>query len=201
MEKVDCTHTFMLTEAFRRGALRVNPVDAAIDAFGLARGEVVPTKPVEFVRAEGRTVYDVIGTGEPAIKLLSSRMIDVLRRKQFGGWLAFPVNVYLADGSRLSDYHGIATTGRCGPIDDRLSERITIPPRGPGGEPGPGLRGICFDPASWDGSDIFTPDEYTSIFIVDRVRRALEEVKMTNASIKRLSEIERMWRADGNLVE
>lgn len=70
----------------------------------------------------------------------------------------------------------------------------------PGGRSRRGLRGICFAPESWDGSDIFTPDGTASSFVVGRVKHVLEDAAVTNVAFQRLSEIERIWRSDGSLV-
>lgn len=110
----------------------------------------------------------------------------------------FPVRVAL-DGSReLQGYRGLAVTGRCGAIDDSLSAEILLPPPVPGGRAGRALRGLCFPPASWDGSDVFTAEDYAGAFVVNRVKEALEAARVTNVEFSRLSTLERTWRADGS---
>jgi hypothetical protein len=49
--------------------------------------------------------------------------------------------VVVTDGSERRDYVVLSVEGRSGPIDDALSERVTLPPPVPGA-PGPGLRGL-----------------------------------------------------------
>jgi hypothetical protein len=73
----------------------------------------------------------------------------------------------------LDGYAGFAVTGQCGPIDASLSQRVLLEPFGPGGKPSAGLRGMCFDPASWDGSDLFTPKKTAAICVRASVRQAL----------------------------
>lgn len=62
------------------------------------------------------------------------------------------------------------------------------------------MRGLCFPPESWDGSDIFTAEGYAGIFAVEAVKEALEGAGVTNVDFRRLSEIERIWRADRSVI-
>lgn len=144
----------------------------------------------------------MIGTAYVTLTLVSERFLAVLRQHNFAGWTTFPVRVVLSeDGRELGGYHGLAVTGRAGPIDDSLSEEVVIPPPVPEGRASPGLRGLCFPPESWDGSDIFTADNEAAIFVVEPVKAALEAAGVTNIDFQRLSEIERTWRADRSLIE
>jgi hypothetical protein len=165
----------------------------------LARGEEQPAKPIAYLRDGGETPYDLIGTTDASLKLVSERVLGVLRKGNFGGWTTFPVRVLLKD-RELHGYAGLAVTGRSGPIDDRLSEDVIQPPPVPGGQSGRALRGLCFEPESWDGSDVFTPAGYTGIFVVEAVKDALERAGMTNVDFHRLSEIERGWRSDMGML-
>jgi hypothetical protein len=204
---LECSQAFELgegDEGLSHGgrALRVRSLDVLDSALGLARGEHVPSKPIEFVHDEGRKPQDMVGTTDGRPVLVSQRLIDVLRDHGFSGWRTFPVRLTLEDGTELRGYHGFSVTGRCGPIDDSLSDQVMLAPPVPGGEPAPGLRGLCFTPGSWDGSDIFTSAAGGAmIFVVERVKDALERAGITNVAFQRLSEIERIWRADGTLME
>jgi hypothetical protein len=183
-------------------ALRVASRELLDNSFALARGEDLPSDPIEFVRDEGRIACDLIGTTYARPVLVSERFLAVLRQHGFTGWATFPVRVVLDEkGSELDGYDGFAVTGRAGPIDDGLSEEILLPPPVPEGRPAPGLRGLCFQPGSWDGSDIFTSEDGASIFVVERVKAALEGAGVTNVEFRRLSEIERTWRADKTVIE
>jgi hypothetical protein len=169
--------------------------------FALARGEERPPEPIEFVGDEGRIPGDLIGTTYATLILVSQRLLKVLGQHHFTGWTSFPVRVFLDDGGELEGYHGFAVTGRCGAIDDSLSDEIVLPPPVPTGRAMPGLRGLCFPPESWDGSDVFTAEGYASPFVVERVKEALERTDVTNVEFRRLSEIERIWRADRSLTD
>lgn len=170
------------------------------DASRLVRSEVRPSTPVEFAHVEGDTVCDVVGTTYPALTIVSDKFVDVLLEHGFSGWTTFPVGVQQQDGTQLQGLSGLAVNGRCGPIDDSLSQRITLPPPVAGGRSAPGLLGLCFKPESWDGSALFVAEGSTSVFVTEPVKDALERARITNVAFHRLSDIERTWRADGGLV-
>ena len=204
--RLNCNQAFSLSEG-RAGlgpggrALRVGSQDAIANYFALARGEDRPVEPIDFVRASGGKPHDLIGTTYAILELISPRFQAVLKEHGFSGWTTFPVRVILGDGSELDGYEGLAVIGRCGAIDDDLSEKVMLPPPVPEGRARPGLRGLCFPPKSWDGSDIFTPEGFAAIYVVERVKEALEEARVTNVAFERLTEIERTWSADGSSIE
>lgn len=49
---------------------------------------------------------------------------------------------------------------------------------------------IVLSPSSWDGSDIFGPDNNYFVFVGDRVKEAMEKARLTNFSFTRLTEFE-----------
>jgi hypothetical protein len=181
--------------------LRVSGRDEIANYFALARGEDLPLEPLEFVRASGGKPHDLIGTTYAVLQLISPRLIALLEEHGFTGWTTYPAKILLDDGSEVEGYRGLAVTGRCGPIEDDLSERIMLRPPVPTGRSMPGLRGMCFRPDTWDGSDIFTPEGFAAVFVVERVKEALETAGITNITLERVSEIERTWRADGRVIE
>jgi hypothetical protein len=204
---LECANAFALSEG-REGlgptdrGLRVRSREPLQNDIAVAGAEHVPEEPIDFVRDEGSDAYDVIGTTYASLLLVSGRFRDVLRGHGFTGWTTFAVRVFIDGGGALDGYSGIAITGRCWSIDDRLSEEVTLPPRVPHGRARRGLRGLCFPPDSWDGSDFFTSDAGGAwIFVVQRVKDTLEKAQLRNVKFQRLSEIERSWRADGSLIE
>jgi hypothetical protein len=167
------------------------------NAFGLGRGEVAPARPIEFIRDSGGTAHDLVGTSYATLHLASRRFIDVLSRARFTGWTTFPVDIYPDDEVRLDGYVGFGVTGRCGPIDDNLSESLELPPPVPGGRASAGLRGLLFDPRSWDGSDVFTPEDRSSVFVTTGVKVALEAAAVTGLEFRSITSIERPVAARG----
>jgi hypothetical protein len=203
--QLKCSEAFDLSEGYEGlgpggRALRVSSRELLHNDVAFARGEARPTEPIEFVRDEGRTPHDVVGTTYASLILVSERFLDVLREHRFSGWATFPVRVFLDEGTELDGYHGFAVIGRAGPIDDSLSEEVILPPPAPHGRARRGLRGACFPAESWDGSDVFACGESSAVTVTEAVKQALEEAEITNVAFKRLSEIERIWRADGSLL-
>jgi hypothetical protein len=204
---LDCSEAWSLHEGpeglgYRTMALRADPPDSLTldEAAALHQGRLRPESPIEFVQHEGREPMDLLGT-TIGLTLISDAFHDVLSDASFSGWTTFPVRVVLDDGSELRGYHGLAITGRCGQIDDSLCEEVVLPPPVPGGRARRGIRGLCFRPESWDGSDLFAPPDSSYLWVGDTVRVAVERAGMTNVRFQRLSEIERIWRADGSLIE
>jgi hypothetical protein len=102
-----------------------------------------------------REPTDVVRTTLALPVLLGERVVDLLRSSGFTGWRLVPVELRHKAGDVLSTYHYLCVHGRCGAIDDSRSERMEK--RFPGGV-FPVLKGLYFDPATWDGSDIFIAD-------------------------------------------
>jgi uncharacterized protein DUF1629 len=203
---LDCDAAFALSEGAtlggRSSGLRVTPRGPLDNAFALVLGEERPAEPIEFVRSQGRIPYDLIGTTWAVVDLVSAKFRGVLEEHGFTGWTTFPVRIIVDDDQEaLHGYEGLAVTGRCGALDDSLSERVTLPPPVVGGREAAGLRGLCFPPDSWDGSDVFTHEGRAGVCVVERVKDALEHAGVTNVKFSRLSEIERTWKADGSLLD
>jgi hypothetical protein len=169
-----------------RGKLKVS-VD---EAFALTRGEWIPPNPVVVQRAMGRALKDIIWCTVAAPVLLSRRVSELFRSAGFTGWSTYPVILHLDDGTTTSDYSGLAVTGRCGPIDSSRSQ--IVGKQYPAGI-FPILKGLYFDPQSWDGSDFFMTSEKTGfIFVVDEVKKCLDDARIRNIHLTPLDQTERM---------
>ena len=203
---LDCAHAYELGEGREGlksggGAVRVRS-RTSLDQFALLRAEYIPSEPVTFEWDSGDQPLDVIGTTHASLILVSMRFVDVLRQHSFTGWTTWPALIQWPDGGDLGGYRGIAVLGRCGPIDDSLSDEVVLPPPVAGGRARRALRGLCFAPDSWDGSHIFTCDSGGgAIFVTEAVREAVARAHLTNVSVMKLADIERTWRADGSLID
>jgi hypothetical protein len=94
-------------------------------------------------------------------------------------------------GQTVPGYGGLAVTGRCGNLDDSMS--VQVPRIYPGGI-FPVLKGLLFDPASWDGSDFFMPAQrFSFVFVVEAVKKAFERAKIRNVKFTPLDQFERSW--------
>ena len=154
----------------------------------MARGEVRPTQSTVFVHHVGSRPCDLVSTSEFRPLLFSERFFDVLETHGFTGWSKIPVEVYGKGKVHLPGYSGLAVTGRCGPIDNSRSVPRVCPPPVPAGRTAKMYCGLYFDPASWDGSDIFMPKGWLMIVVTDPVRRALEQANLTNIAYEALPE-------------
>jgi hypothetical protein len=127
---LDYRRFFALEEAHTRGAFRVHALGEVPDPQALTRGELVPKHPIHFHHDQGGRLYDYIGTTWAVLDLVSDRVISVLRDNEFTGWSTYPIEVYDRDGHSIAGYHGLAATGRSGPID--VSLVMDVPPAGQG---------------------------------------------------------------------
>ena len=155
----------------------------------LTRGESSITEPLVIKHAMGGgQPKDVVWTTSFYPFLVSQRVIDILKTKEFIGWSKYPVKVYSRNGELVEGYYGLSIHGRCGPID--YSKSIKVMREFPGGI-FPRYKGYYFDPDSWDGSDLFMPSDGTLyMFVVAPVREAFLKAKVSNILFHRADEIE-----------
>jgi hypothetical protein len=159
------------------------------DDVGLIRAEVQPANPIEVGRAMGSAEPgDVIWTTHAIPIIISDSVVNLLRTHGFTGWSLYPVAVRNKQGKTVPGYSGLAVTGRCGDIDFSMS--VKIPRIRPAGI-FPVLKGLLFDPASWDGSDFFMPARRSGhVFVVEKVKKAFEKAKIRNVSFEPLDQVE-----------
>jgi hypothetical protein len=131
----------------------------------------------------GKTPGDVIWTDE-SLLIAAQWVLDLMREAGFTGWTTFPVVVLAKDGSPVPGYSGFAVTGRCGPVTVDRSNLIE-PERGPAM-----YQGLTFDPATWDGSDIFRVNLGPPLVLAP-VKEALERAKVRNLRFTPLAEVKR----------
>lgn len=188
---MDFDRLYKLGRARKRTSLHVAPREPdEIDDFAILRGEIRPQKPLvfEYMKgASGSTPRDLVSTSLVSLRLISDRVISVLR--EFSGWGTYPVEVYGKKGERIPGYHGLAVTGRCGPIDDSRSRPAVYPPAVPQGRPTLVWIGLYFDPETWDGSDVFLPEDSANIFVTEAVKEAFEKAKITNVEFTPLTQV------------
>jgi hypothetical protein len=160
-------------------------------AFALTRGELRPVEPVRAKWMMGRSKpAEIIWTGMAAPLLVSNRVISILRDEGFTGWSFYRVALTGRSGEPVEGYSGLVVEGRCGAVDDHQSTKIDrIMPGGAFHW----WRGLYFDPATWDGSDLFMATGGAGwIFVVADVKRSLEKAKVRNVVLTPLDAVERM---------
>jgi hypothetical protein len=165
------------------------PLSLVGDALDITRAEK-SSAPVEVRWAmRGESPKDFVRTTSVWPILVSERVVGILRDSGLTGWQTYPIELFGKVGERIPGYHGLAVSGRCGPIDDDLS--VKFPKIMPGGV-FPYWRGLYFDPTTWDGSDLFMPSGSGWIFVVEAVRRAFAKANVTNVVFTALSDVERI---------
>jgi hypothetical protein len=89
--------------------------------------------------------------------IVHKRVIEELRHAQITGWTTYAVSLSVSGvfGGEANDYVGFAVRGRCGEIDYSRGEWVSR--KTPSGRDNAVLRGVGFDPVTWDGSDFFAP--------------------------------------------
>lgn len=178
-------------ENFDPGALRVafrgrSGDEAYRIATSAFRGEPQDA-PIELCQREGSIATDWIGGTTVALKLVSARICEILDRSRITGWSTYPVTITRNDGTQVTGYAGLAVLGRCG-----ARQRHGTPTQSLNGPSDDGSlrKGFYFDEGSWDGSDVFSPVGTTFVFVVERVKKLLEEAGATNVSFISLSELD-----------
>jgi hypothetical protein len=165
-------------------------VGVETDAFGLTRAEQHPAQAVNVSWAMGRaSPSEVIWTTMGTMVIIADSVVQLLRSHGFTGWSLYDVSVRDKQGQLIPGYRGLAVTGRCANIDN--SQSIEVPRIFPTGI-SPTWKGLFFDPASWDGSDLFMPTPSTGWkFVVEDVKKAFEQAKIRNVMFTPLEQIER----------
>jgi len=158
------------------------------DAFAVTRSE----KSIESVDVRwsmgAAAPADIVHTSIVAPVIVSDRVVSILR--DFSGWNTYSVKLIGKNGREFPGYRGLAVAGRCGPIEN--SRSIMFEKLMPGGV-FPYWRGLYFEPTTWDGSDLFMPMDGSGwIFVVERVRRAIESSRVKNVVFTSLDDVERM---------
>jgi hypothetical protein len=161
------------------------------EALALTRAEQAPKSDIVVRHSMGRRPTDVVWLTFSAPVIFHNRVIDLLIAKGFSGWSTYPVIIYGRRGEVFKGYSGFGFRGRCGPLDDSRSEAVER--EFPGGKFRV-LKGLFFDPASWDGSDFFmSSDGSGHKFVTQAVRNCFEEAKVDQMRLERLTEVERPW--------
>lgn len=184
---------FLLQEPGNSRAFRGDlDVETTEEAFGVTRAEVHPANPITLKWAMGRSKpVEVIRTTYGTPVIISDDVVQLLRSHGFTGWSLYEVSVQGKQGQAILGYSGLAFTGRCGNID--YTRSVEVPRIYPAGV-FPVRKGLLFDPASWDGSDLFMPAEFVGWkFVVEEVKTAFERAKVRNVEFTPLDQVEVDW--------
>jgi len=170
---------YVLEDPFDPRAFRANFGLSSEMAIALTRAEQKFKVEVRWAAGAAKP-GDIVWTRMGTPMLMRDRVVELLEREGFTGWGSYPVSIAGKQGNAISEYHGLAVSGRCGAIDD--SRSVKLDRIFPGGV-FPVLAGLYFDPGTWDGSDLFaTQGGSNHIFVVEAVKRALERAKVKNVT-------------------
>jgi hypothetical protein len=182
---------YLLSQAGLKDCLYVSlRVYENMNDYKIFRGELELGIPIQFQTNIGKKVYDVIPTGFPGLDLFSNKIIGTLVEDKISGWKTYPCEIYDRGNNRIEGYSIFSVTGRCSAIDYSKSKKIMIQPFTLQGKPVEGIRGLYFDPDSWDGKDIFTPENSKFTFVTERVKKLFEKYRITNIQFKKITEFE-----------
>lgn len=160
-----------------------------VDPLAATRG----TESVRQARARwamgGTSPGPVVWTRLVGPVLLHASMLNSLAASSIAGWSSYPVELRGKTGEILGAYSGFVVTGRCGPLQpDRSVRAAKEYPAGTF----PVLRGLFFDEASWDGTDIFMPDDDSAwVFVTERAKKVLLS-GAKNLRFEKLADVEQM---------
>jgi hypothetical protein len=183
------TDFFVLRDPLGTRAFRARFEDE-IDPYALLRRDYEPEHPLKMAHASGSDLFEIVWTTSVVPIIVSSDAINVLESNGISGWETYPVVLHDRQGKKVEDYVGLTITGRCGSLDEARSAREWSVM--PGGRYRV-LRGLFFDPETWDGSDLFvssTPGS-GSVFASDRVNKVLRDKRVRNLKMVPQEAIER----------
>ena len=187
---MDYNQFYILSDSDLKDALYVLP-NNQLEDYKLFKGELELTSPIIFYPNIGKKANDLIGSGYAGLNLFSSKITSMLMEHYITGWKTYPCEIYDWNSNKIEGYTIFSITGRCGILDFSKSEKVMMPPLGPKGKSIEGLKGLYFEPDSWDGADIFTPEGTKLIFVKEKVKKLFEENSITNITFKKITEFAR----------
>jgi hypothetical protein len=171
---------YLLEDPLWSTALRGNINVTLEESLPMLRGEGSPSHPVEISRHSGGALRDLVWTSLGLPIVVNDRVVQLLSEHAFTGWNTYPVVVVPKTGELIQTYRGLSVTVRCGPVD--CSKSLVAMSQYPAGT-FPVRRGLFFDPSTWDGSDLFMPqDSVAHVFVLDTVRDAFDQARSGTSS-------------------
>ncbi len=188
----------MAMEPYRlRSRLPSDSSTGGVNLDRLSQGDYQARDPVQFDVAQGSETCDILWTQFVTPVCISERVVRLLQQNDVSGWSTYPVEVLDNNGRLLAGYHGLSVTGVVCSADYSRSTVITKPPPAPRGRSYDVYRGLYFDAAEWDGSDMFWVGRVR--VVVEKVKKVFEQIKVSNMCFTPLTEREiRVRHVRGN---
>lgn len=194
VQRMDLADWYLLGHDFKRGEVElvVRPKLTWDEASGIVLGR--GPRPAQFTllkRKGNRWTDDLFLDGLRA-HVVSERVVHLLQESCFSGWKAIDAGIEAGDSNR-TDYKVLLITGRCGPLLDDQNPMVDRQPITSKGREERRVKiGYLVDPASWDGSDIVSPEGTALPFVHERVKRTLESEGVTGFTFVKITESERL---------
>lgn len=125
----------------------------------------------------GTTPGDFLEVGFPLL-IVSSKVLEIWQN--YERFETYPV--VIAGNMSPVEYTGVAFLGRGGPFDPVRSKAVYCKSSNLGRKPAiMNMDGLYFDDSQWDGSDLFTVDDFPCIpLVTERVVKVMKKAKVTN---------------------
>lgn len=186
--KANLSDLFVLDEAFKKGAVRAEFPSSREHVSSWIVGTC--SGNISLTQNSGRAFCDFVGTTLAGFYLFSNRVQDALKKERITGWHACPIDFKAFNGESIFQYAAIAITGRCGPLENERSKKVTrVLPTARSSEEI--WIGLYFREETWSGTDLFRPDGTMLTIATSRAREVIEGVGATNIRFRPLLEIER----------
>ena len=144
----------------------------------LNRGELDDIDAVDLRIAAGRKFTDFLDNGL-GLLIASQRAVDVFSNEKLTGWRTYPIALFDKNDRLLKEkYYIIGITGRAGPLDKEKSVKDWFTEKD-GTQRWLRLKGLLFDPKTWDGSDFFVLQDYGAVLVNGKVLDVLKQAKLT----------------------
>jgi hypothetical protein len=145
--------------------------------------------PIVFRQTDGERFCDLVDTGHVSLYLISSRVKAALNDNLCTGWQTFPVKLFDRHNSEIPGYSGLSILGKAGRID--VSDSSIIKRRLAENAPeSVYYRGLMLSADSWDGSDLFLPENSLMILASKKCERVIRDGAFSNVRLTSINKIE-----------
>jgi len=165
----------------------VNKGHREVDQSALARGDLSSLHRIVVYYCGRRAPGDFIWTQDPLIVIVSDRVKQALESNGLTGWRTYPVQLRDESERTMLGFSGLTITGRCGSLDWSRSLPVLRTYRS---GTFANYRGIFFREDSWDGSDLFMPEDLAWMFTSERFSALAQKLRLRNAKFRKLSTAE-----------